>query len=230
MDHPFRNAVVGGFNKRDVLDFLGEQADQATRVQWELQNELAGVRKELEALQSEHSGLSGQLDQARQELEAIGQERDELSARLEESGRELAGSQARVQELARELEETRRELEALRPDAQAYAEVKERTAGVELEAHRRAKAIQETAERDAQKLRRQTEQWLQTVERKYGDLSSQVESTVSHAAGELEKVGAALEQLNELMDSQGGALKDVRRAYAAAAPGRVEAPMPLDEE
>ena len=153
-----------------------------------------------------------------------------MSARLEQSGRELADSQARAGALARELEEARRELEALRPDAQAYTELKERAAGVELDAHRRAQAIQETAERDAQKTRRQTEQWLQAVERGYDALSSQVESTVSYAASELKKVSASLEQLNTLMDSQGEALEGVRRAYDATAPDRVQAPMPLDEE
>lgn len=230
MDHPFRNAAVGGFNKRDVLDYLEEQAKQATQVQWELKSELSGVRNELTALQSEHSELSGRLDQTRQELEAARQERDGLKARLEQSGRELADSQARAEALAKELEEVRRELEALRPDAQAYAEVKERTAGMELEAHRRAQAIEETAAHDAQKVRRQTEQWLQALERKYDDLSSQVESTVSYAASELGKVGASLEQLNSLMDSQSEALEGIRRAYDATAPDRVQAPMPLDEE
>ena len=43
----------------------------------------------------------------------------------------------------------------------AYTQLKERTAGVELEAHRRAQAIQEKAEGDARKVRRQVEQWLQ---------------------------------------------------------------------
>ena len=29
MDHPFRSAAVGGFNKQDVLTFLEAQAKQA---------------------------------------------------------------------------------------------------------------------------------------------------------------------------------------------------------
>lgn len=230
MDHPFRFAAVGGFNKKDVLNFLEEQAKKTAQAQQELQSELDGVRAELAALRTERDDLSARLDQARQELETVGQERDELSTRLEQTGRELDDSQRRARELAQELEGARRELEALRPDAQAYRELKDRAAGLELEAHRRAKAVEEKAERDAQKVRRQTEQWLQAVERGYDELSSQVESTVSHAARELEKVNASLEQLSTLMDSQGGALEDVRRAYHATAPDRVEAPMPLDEE
>ena len=230
MDHPFRSAVVGGFNRQDVLNFLEEQARQASQSQQKLQGEL-------DALRQERGDLSGQLDQVRQELEVSGQEAAELKDRLERSGRELADSQKRSETLARELEEARkerdalrREVEALRPDAQAYAELKECTAGVELEAHRRAKAIQEKAEGDVQKVRRQTEQWLQKVGREYDALRGQVESTVAQAAGELEKVGAGLEQINALMDSQGEALEDVRRAYDATDLNRIEAPMPLDED
>ena len=57
-----------------------------------------------------------------------------------------------------------------------------------------------------------------------------LETTVTHAASELEKAGASLERLNELMGSQGEALKGVRRAYDETNLGRPEAPMPIDEE
>ena len=119
--------------------------------------------------------------------------------------------------------------DAVWPDAQAYIELKERTAGVELEAHRRAQAIQAKAEEDAQKARRQVEQWLKRMGREYDALCTQVETTVSHAASELEKAGAGLERLNELMSGQGTALEGVRRAYDETNLGRPEAPMPIDE-
>ena len=74
------------------------------------------------------------------------------------------------------------------------------------------------------------EQWLQRVAREYDALCSQVETTVSHAASELEKAGTSLEQLNALMSGQEEALEGVRRAYDATELGRPEAPMPIDEE
>ena len=101
---------------------------------------------------------------------------------------------------------------------------------MELEAHRRAQAIQAKAEEDAQKARRQVEQWLKRMGREYDALCTQVETTVSHAASELEKAGAGLERLNELMSGQGTALEGVRRAYDETNLGRPEAPMPIDEE
>ena len=40
MDHPFRSAAVGGFNRQDVLSFLETQSKQTAQVQQELQTQL----------------------------------------------------------------------------------------------------------------------------------------------------------------------------------------------
>ena len=122
------------------------------------------------------------------------------------------------------------ELDQNQPDAQAYAQIKERTAGVELDAHRRAQAIQEKAEGNAQKLRRQTEQWLARLAREYDALRSQVETTISHAASELEKAELCLDQVGQLMASQETALEGLSAAYDRTDPSRVDAPVPLPEE
>ena len=42
MDHPFRSAALGGFNKQDVLTFLEEQAKQTAQAQQQLQEQLEG--------------------------------------------------------------------------------------------------------------------------------------------------------------------------------------------
>ena len=124
----------------------------------------------------------------------------------------------------------RAQRDAVWPDAQAYIELKERTAGVELEAHRRAQAVQEKAEYDAQRLRRQVNQWLQRLEQEYEGLRGQVEATVSHAASQLEQAGGYLGQVVSLMGEQEAVLEGLARAYNEADPTRVEAPLPLPEE
>ena len=157
---------------------------------------------DLSAGQTQASRTAQELEEARQDLERARRERDEAMARLE----------------------------AVLPDAQAYVQLKERTAGVELEAHRRAQMIQEKAERDAQKLHRQMELWLQRMEREYEALRTKVETTVSHTACELKQVESSLEQINHLMADQEGALEGLSQAYNEINPGRVEAPLPLSEE
>ena len=236
MEHPFRSAAIGGFNKQDVLDFLEAQAKQTAQAQQELQGRLEESERQGESLRRELDEANRQLEAVRRALEEAGQAREELAGQLEWANEAASGSRQEASRLAGELEQARRERDEMRaqrdavwPDAQAYIELKERTAGVELEAHRRAQAIQAKAEEDAQKARRQVEQWLKRMGREYDALCTQVETTVSHAASELEKAGAGLERLNELMSGQGTALEGVRRAYDETNLGRPEAPMPIDE-
>lgn len=236
MEHPFRSAAIGGFNKQDVLDFLEAQAKQTAQAQQELQGRLEESERQGENLRRELDEANRQLEAVRRALEEAGQAREELAGQLEWANEAASGSRQEASRLAGELRQARRERDEMRaqrdavwPDAQAYIELKERTAGVELEAHRRAQAIQAKAEEDAQKARRQVEQWLKRMGREYDALCTQVETTVSHAASELEKAGAGLERLNELMSGQGTALEGVRRAYDETNLGRPEAPMPIDE-
>lgn len=237
MDHPFRSAAVGGFNRQDVLAYLEERAKLAAQAEQKLQDQLDEVNHQAEALRRERDGLRCELEETRRELEAARQRRDSLSAQLEQRGRELSACQERAEGAERELEKARGErdeawgrLASVTPDAQAYVQLKERTAGVELEAHRRAQAVQEKAEYDAQRLRRQVNQWLQRLEQEYEGLRGQVEATVSHAASQLEQAGGYLGQVVSLMGEQEAALEGLARAYNEADPTRVEAPLPLPEE
>lgn len=219
MDHQFRTAAFGGFNRQDVLDYLASSA---------LANQ-----QQLQAVQE-------QLDQSRKELEESAAQKDEiqaLQAQAEELQSQLAQAKVREQELTKALEAAQQRVQQLdlrvtqlEPDAMAYAAVKERSAGVELEAHRRAQAVQEKAEYDAQRLRRQVNQWLQRLEQEYEGLRGQVEATVSHAASQLEQAGGYLGQVVSLMGEQEAVLEGLARAYNEADPTRVEAPLPLPEE
>ena len=62
MEHPFRTAAIGGFNRQDVLDFLEEQAKQAARL---------------------HQEMQGQLEESQRQAERLRQERDEMERQLE---------------------------------------------------------------------------------------------------------------------------------------------------
>lgn len=237
MDHPFRNAAIGGFNRQDVLTYLEEQARQTSQERETLKKQLEETQSQRDTLCREGEDLRQRLARAQGELDAAVQERDSLSARLERANLDLSTARTQAsreaQALEREKEEKRLlldKLAALEPDAQAYTELKERAAGVELEAHRRAQAVQEKAEGDIRQMRRQAEQWLQRLSREYGELRSQVEATISHAASELEKAGSCLDRAGQLMGEQELALEALSQAYDATASTRAEAPMPIPEE
>ena len=230
MDHPFRSAALGGFNRQDVLDYLEKTSAENAQRQQELQQKLEAAEEErgrlaartgeqeeqMAILQRELAGLQQQLEQVKQAL-AAGQDREEAQER------ELAG-------LRRERDALKARVEALEPEAAAYEAVKERTAGVELEAHCRAQKIVDQADGQARELRRNMEQWVSRVEREYDALRSEVESTVSHAADQLEKAGKCLDKMTALLADQDVALEALSQAYDNTDPDKVPAPVPLQED
>lgn len=218
MDHPFRNAAVGGFNRQDVLDYLEKTAAENIQKQQELEKQLEQQTQELEQLRRRVGEL--------EEREAIfNRERENLARELEQTKTVLQDSQEREKAQAEELDQVRQERDRLRsrvatlePDAAAYAAVKDRTAGMELQAHCRAHAVQEQADSQVRQVRRKMEQWLGQVQKEYDELRSQVEATVSHAADELNKTGKSLEQINQLLGNQEVVLKEMAREYSESTP------------
>ena len=195
------------------------------------------LHSQLEQAQDEVARQSGELTVRQNELVRLQQDNETLKAQLEQANLALSSVRTESSQRAGELDRLRRELDeartkiaALEPDAMTYAAIKERTAGVELEAHRRAQAIQNEAEEQARSLRRQMEQWMQRVEREYDNLRVQVESAVTHAADQLARAGRSLDQVNTLMSEQNTALEAMEEAYAATNPEKVAAPMPIPEE
>ena len=229
MDHPFRSAALGGFNRQDVLDYLEKMSAENAQRQQELQ-------QKLETAEDAQRQLSAQTAQQEEQLAILRRDRDQLKEQLEQVQHALASSQAQeeAQEsaltaLRQERDELKARVEVLEPEAAAYETIKDRTAGVELEAHCRAQNVLDQANVQAKELRRNMEQWLGRVEREYDALRSEVESTVSHAADKLEKAGKCLEQMTALLADQDVALEALSQAYDNTDPAKVPAPVPLNE-
>ncbi len=222
MDHPFRSAALGGFNRQDVLAYLEKSAKQAAETQRELQ-------QRIDALEETRTRQEAELKELREKAGRLEREGEELRAQLRRAGDDLSASRAAcagktsaLEAAGRELKELRAETTRLEPDAEAYAALKDRLARMELESHRRAQAIQEEAEGQAETLRAQMEEWLRRVEREYAALRAQMESAVSQAAGQLEQAGRCLERAAGLVDGQEKELESMVRSCrppAGEAPG-----------
>ena len=218
MDHPFRNSMVGGFNRQDVLTYLENANQERARQQQEMQQKLDEARNQLDRLEAE-------LAECRSHMGRLTHENQELRARMEQANIDLSSSRTESSQNASALEAARRELEswkakaaAYEPDALANAAVKDRTAGVDQEAHRRAKAIEAHAGDQAQQLHLRMEHWMQKVAREYDILRAEVASTVSHAAGQIAKAEQSLERVNSLMSAQSMELDALAQAYAQTEP------------
>ena len=196
MDNQFRSAAFGGFNRQDVMDYLERTVKEHNQTLDGLNTQLNAARTEADQLRTQLAAAQEQARQAQQELERA------------------AADQSSVQEQSDLLAQTRDEVARLRgriaqlePDAEAYAAIKERTAGIELEAHRRAQSIVDEAQAQAEQVRRELGQWLERVERDYYDLRAQVGTTVTQASSELERVRQGLDNISLCMNNQHSALE-----------------------
>ena len=220
-EHQFRNAMFGGFNRQDVLNYLTGAAEKTNE-------ELEALRRSNEGLQQDLDTCRGENEKLKADLAAAVRERDEYKNQAEQLTIEIArvstadqGKAAEVEKLKAELAAARKELEQLRgrveeltPGAEAYDAIKDRTAGMELEAYRRAQSVEARARIMAGDLQRQMEQWMTKVEQQYADLKSEMEAGVSKAREQLALAGDGLDRVDAMLQEQQAALKSMAEGYA----------------
>ena len=102
MDHPFRSAAFGGFNRQDVLDYLEKTAAENARKQQELQ-------RRLEEAEEDRRKLASQESDQEERVTILNRDRESLSQQLEQVKAVLEASREREEAQSRELEELRRE-------------------------------------------------------------------------------------------------------------------------
>ena len=147
-----------------------------------------------------------ELVKVREELEEVLRQREDLRLRLKATQEELAALQAAAERMA--------------PAAKAYESLKEKAAGIELNAHHRAQAIVKAGEAEAEQAREKVRQWLRQVESSYGRLRSDVAATLAHAGAELERTVKSLDSVTAELESHAQDLKGIASEVkpAAAAP------------
>ena len=226
-DHQFRNAMFGGFNRQDVLNFLTSSAEKNNEELAARQERCEELEKDLENSRTEVASLKAQLEQAAEEREAFKYQAEQLTEELAQMSAADQTKAAELEQKGDELAAVRTELEQLRemlgkiaPDAEAYAAIKERTAGMELEAHRRAQSVEARARIMAGDLQRQMEQWMARVEQQYAQLRAEVESSVEQANQQILAASGSLNRVNVLLGEQQTALKSVVDSYADSVRGK----------
>lgn len=198
----FRGAL-GGFNRRDVLQYM-EQSAAAHR------GELAQLREELKRSEEERRVLETTLAGLEDEKGTVAAEEARVRASLEESTATLTRMRGELGDAERQLAAVRTELERyqsavseLAPMAKNYEELKDRVATVELDAHRKAQATVDEARAQAQQLRDETKRWLESVMSSYGGVRSAVGALLDGA-----KALAALDEQIRQADEQAASLRE----------------------
>ena len=150
--------------------------------------------------------LEQSAEKAAAERRELEEENDRLRRQAEDQEERLGQLEVQITLLTRERDELREKLEAeaaaLRPDAEAFAQFRERLGAIEFEARKRADDLEEES---AARTRRALEEFRSW----YQKLMSTFESAAGHVNGELRKIEVTLSQLPRAMDQTGAALNEM---------------------
>ena len=181
-NYAFKSVAFGGFDKQDVIHYIEQTAKEAAAAQERLQ-------KENEDLQAEADSLRTQVRELQTRLETETALREQAQSELEQERTARQGLEAF-------------KLERLRPEAEAYAQFRDRVGDIECDAHKRAAELEAST---TARLRRTVE----LFRAQYVTLMSSFESTASHVTAELRKVEVNLSQLPRAMDQTGTELNEL---------------------
>ena len=191
-NNAFKSVTFGGFDKQDVIRYIEQSSREAAEIQEQLQRENDGLRARVEALEAQVA------DQERRAGEA-----EDRCRGLEQH---LAQEQSARQTLEREKEQLQalaEEAHRLRPEAEAYAQFRDRVGDIECEAHQRAAALESAT---MAQMRKASDEF----QSQYQSAMSTLETTSAHVAAELRKIQVTLTQLPRAMDRTGTELKEMR--------------------
>lgn len=199
----FRSAV-GGFNRKDVLQYIELLSDEYRRELNQLQKELTRCEGERLTLERTLAGLEDEKGTVAAEEARVRASLEESTATLTHLRGELGETETQLAAARGELDRYQREVAELAPMAKSYEELKDRVATVELDAHRKAQATVDEARAEAARIREETRQWLDGVLAQYGSVRQAVDGLMNSA-----RALTALEAQLQQADQQAAALKKV---------------------
>jgi DNA repair exonuclease SbcCD ATPase subunit len=184
-NYPIKSVTFGGFDKQDVIRYIEQTANEAAAAQKALQAENDALRQQTADQAQELSDLREQTETLTAQLETLKAQCDRLTAAL-------ADACARQKELEA-LKPLEEEVARLRPDAEAYAQFRERLGAIECDGRKRADDLENATAAQLQKT-------VELFRGQYQTLMSTFEAAASHVTSELRKVEVNLTQLPRVMD------------------------------
>ena len=201
----FRSALAG-FNRQDVQRYI-EQAAAAHR------QEVARLQARLEESEGRAAELEAALSGAESAKSGAAAEEAKARACLEESTRtlarlrgELSQTESKLAVAKQELSRLQAQVGSLEPMAESYAQLKDRVATVELDAHRKAQDTLSQAQEEAERVRAETRAWLGRVLEQYGLLRQGMEGLLEQVQllSRGEERLAVLDETADKLREQGG--------------------------
>ena len=229
-EYSFRSAAFGGFNRRDVLNYIESSARAYREKVADLQGERDQAVQSAQTAEAAAQEAQDRIGALEAELAAAKKALCQKSGALEAAETALGRERADLAGLREELGGLRGQVSRMETGARAYEELKDRTATIELEAHQRARAIEKEAEEKARRAREAAEQLLCRIRSGYERLRTEVDATSTHASGELGRVDKALECVKAEFAEHDAALEQLLLSYQEESGGRkAPEPLPLEE-
>ncbi len=193
-NYSFKSVAFGGFDKQDVVRYLEQSSEKAAAAQRELEAANEALRKQAEEREEE-------LERLRAQVEELAAQRDALQEKLEEEAAARADLEP-LRALEKDAALLAAERDALKPDAEAYAQFRERLGAIECEARKRADDLEAEAAV-------QTRRTLEEFRSRYQRLMSGFEAAAGHVNSELRKIEVTLSQLPRALDQTGAELEEL---------------------
>lgn len=191
----FRTVMFGGFHKQDVLNFITQASQQHQAYDADLVQSAQQSREELELLAGKYETAEAARQKSAADCERMSEVLTQRTAELEEALRELSCLKGEYEQAAARLAELEEVLPGLKEDAQAYAELKDHTATIEMEAHRKAQQIMDQAQEKSDRIHGELEGWMHRVQNTYQILRGDITAMANHLNGELERGMKALDEI-----------------------------------
>ena len=228
-ENRFRTVAFGGFHKQDVLNYI-------TSASKDYQDQSVDLKKQAETALKERDELAAKYENAEAARKKYAADCERYSVTLTERTDALTRAELLLAELKATLEEKtarltqlEERLPQLEADAEAYAALKDHTATIELEAHRKAQETVDQAQSQAAKIRNELDGWLRRVQSTYQHLRTDMAAAVNQLSGELERGVKALNEIPETFRQHDETLSALMESERASGPKAPE-PLPLDEE
>lgn len=218
----FRTAAFGGFQKQDVMDYLERSAREHAQ-------KIAALQKELSEERTAKAGEEERSSALESRISVLEAENQRLAADLAEWTDRLNQAQAELDEERTLTARLQEEVDRIRPSADAYEAVKDRTASIELEAHGRAQAIEKEGHAKAQKYQEQVRVWFTKTREAYDRLRADMAAIMDRATQELTQAGQTMETLSSSLADQDSALDSIQAQIEALDSAKPPQPLPLDE-
>ena len=203
----FRTALCG-FNRKDVQQYMEQITDAHRRELARLQEQLAQAEKRGGELEAALSGAESEKSGAAAEEARVRASLEESTRTLSKLRGELSQTESKLVVARQELERLKEQMGEMKPMAENYAQLKERVATVELDAHRKAQSTVDEARAEAERIRAETRTWLDGALAQYDQLRRGMDALLAQARtlGEMVSQTEALDEtargLRELAGSE----------------------------